>query len=267
MSHLEKLHPLPSPDLAWPITGGPFHRPDPSLIDAFKDVSSATASAMLHHLGIKQTFIQGPLPLKPGSKVIGPALTLQFMPQREDIASGEGQEYIEQRSALWAVLEEVEPGDVLMVQANGDMYTGCLGEMLVTYFKGRGGAGIVVDGCVRDGPRLQDIDLPIWARGYTPNYASQSWLFPWGYNVPVACGQVLVLAGDIVIADLDGTVVVPAQLAPILLQQTLEHEGWETFSRMKLAEGRPLRHYYPLDEVGQREYQQWRLSHNNEGQP
>ena len=53
------------------------------------------------------------------------------MPQREDVASGAGQEYAEKFSALWAVLEEVQPNDVLAVQAFGDLYTGCLGEMLV----------------------------------------------------------------------------------------------------------------------------------------
>lgn len=252
---------LQAPNISWPIVGAPFVRPDPDLISVLRGVSSATASALLHRKGVRQTFIQGPSPLRMARKIVGPALTLQFMPQREDIASGKGQENIEKRSALWSVLEEVQRDDILVVQAYGDMYTGCLGEMLVTYFKGRGGQGIIVDGCVRDGPRLQAIDLPIWARGYTPNFASQSGLFPWGYNVPIACGNVLVLSGDIIIADLDGAVVIPAQLAPIIAQEGIEHDDREVFSRLRLAEGRPLKHYYPLDELGQREYQQWRTEH------
>ena len=135
----ENGHRLPAPDVIWPVAGAPFARPDPTLIAALHGVSSATASALLHRLGVRQTFIQGPVPLQPGQHIVGPALTLQFMPQREDIASGAGQEYVEKRTALWAVLEEVQRGDVLVVQANGDMYTGCLGEMLVTYFKGTWG--------------------------------------------------------------------------------------------------------------------------------
>ena len=71
--------------------------------------------------------------------------TLQFMPQREDIASGLGQEGAEQKSALWHVFDAVQPGDVLVVQAFGDLYTGCLGEMLITYLKGRGSAGLVFE--------------------------------------------------------------------------------------------------------------------------
>ncbi|MBA3822521.1 MAG: ribonuclease activity regulator RraA [Ktedonobacterales bacterium] len=267
MPSTEPTHSLPAPDVIWPVAGPPVTRPDAALIAALRGVSSATASALLHRLGVRQTFIQGPVPLQPNQRIIGPALTLQFMPQREDIASGAGQEYVEKRTALWAVLEEVQRGDVLVVQANGDRYTGCLGEMLVTYFKGRGGAGIIIDGCVRDGPRLGAIDLPIWARGYTPNYASQAGLFPWGYNVPIACANVLVLAGDIIIADLDGSVVVPARLAPLLVQEANAHEDWESFSRMRLAEGRPLQHYYPLDDLGQRDYQQWRAAHGDEEQP
>ncbi len=248
---------LPVPDINLPISGE-VNRPEAALIEKLRGVSSATASAMLHKMGVRYTFLEGPLPRRPGSKVVGPAVTLQFMPQREDIASGLGQENIEKVSALWAVFETVEDGDVLVVQAFGDRYTGCMGEMLTTSFKGRGGAGIVVDGCVRDWPNIQQIDVPLWTVGFTPNYASQSRLFPWAYNVPVACAGVLVLPGDIIIADDDGAVCVPQQLAPEVARATLEHEEWEVFSRIKLAEGGALRKYYPLNDEGWAEYQEWR---------
>lgn len=250
---------LPAPNLALPIEGPQFERPDPELIRQLHAVSSATASAMLHKLGVRRTFIQGPTTRRPGAKVVGTALTLQFMPQREDVASGLNQEYGEKRSALWAVLETVQPGDVLTVQAYADPETGCLGEMLLSYFKGRGGGALVVDGYLRDWPRVQTLDLAIWARGTTPNYASQGDLYPWAYNAPIACGGVLVLPGDIVIADDDGAVLVPARLAPILLQRTLEHEEWESFSRLMLAQGGALQTYYPLSEQGRREFETWRL--------
>ncbi|HMN30665.1 MAG TPA: hypothetical protein PKE45_21110, partial [Caldilineaceae bacterium] len=201
---------LRPPDLQLPIQGADFPRPDPALIDALREVSSATASAMLHKMSIRQTFVHGPLPRMPGAKIVGPAVTLQFMPQREDISSGAGQEKTEKRTALWAVFEEVRKGDVLVIQAWGDPYTGCMGEMLTTYFKGRGGVGVVVDGCIRDWPNIQPIGVPFWTVGFTPNYASQATLFPWAYNVPVALNRVLILPGDIIIADDDGAVVVPA---------------------------------------------------------
>ncbi len=252
---------LPSPGVRLPIEGAPFARPDTALIAGLHAVSSATASAELHRLGIRQTYIGGPLPRTPGAKIVGPVVTLQFMPQREDVASGQAQEGVEKRSALWAVFESVQPGDVLAIQAYADPYTGCVGEMLTTYFKGRGGIGMVVDGCVRDWPKIQEIGLPMWTVGFTPNYASQTTLFPWAYNVPVALSRVLVLPGDIMIADDDGAVIVPRNVAPLLIEHAGEHEEWEEFSRIRLAEGGALQTYYPLSDEGRREYEAWRAAH------
>lgn len=250
---------LPRPDnVDLPIVGPAYNRPDPKLIEQLRDVSSATAAATLHRMGIRQTYMDSPLPRTPGSKVVGPAVTLQFMPQREDVGSGKKQEGIEKRTALWSVFDAVEPGDVLVVQAFGDPYTGCMGDMLSTYFKGRGGVGIVVDGSIRDWPKIRQMDIPVWTKGFTPNYASQTHLFPWAYNVPIACSMVLVLPGDIIIADDDGAVVVPAKMAPMVVEHTVEHEEWEVFSRIKLLEGGSIMKYYPLNDEGWAEYEVWR---------
>jgi regulator of RNase E activity RraA len=255
---------LPPGNIHLPIRGPDFSRPDAQTIDQLRNASSATTSAALHQMGIRQTYIQGPLPMQKDKKIVGPVVTLQFMPQREDVASGISQEHAERASALWAVLDAVQPGDVLAIQAYGDPYTGCLGEMLTTYFKGRGGVGILVDGYIRDWPKVRSLDVPLWTRGATPNYASQSSLFPWAYNVPIACSRVLVLPGDILIADDDGAVIVPAQLAPVLVERTLEHEDWEAFSRGRLAEGGSIWKYYPLSEEGQREYEAWKKNENGD---
>jgi len=251
---------LIAPDsIRLPIRGPGFARPDAELMRALQEnVSSATTSAMLHGMGIRQTFVQGPLPMQSGKKVVGPVVTLQFMPQREDVASGVGQEHAERASALWSVLDEITPGDVLAIAANGDPYTGCLGEMLITYFKGRGGAGILVDGYIRDWPKVRELGVALWTRGATPNYASQSSQFPWAYNVPVALNRVLALPGDILVADDDGAVIIPAKMAPAIVKNTMEHEEWETFSRQRLAEGGSIWKYYPLSEEGRREYEEWK---------
>jgi regulator of RNase E activity RraA len=249
---------LPRPDnVELPIVGPTYKRPDPKLIAQLHDVSSATAAATLHRMGIRQTYMDSPLPRTPGSKIVGPAVTLQFMPQREDVASGKAQEGVEKRTALWSVFDAVESGDVLVVQAFGDPYSGCMGDMLTTYFKGRGGAGIVVDGSIRDWPKIREMDIPVWTKGFSPNYSSQTHLFPWAYNVPVACSMVLVMPGDIIIADDDGAVVVPAKMAPMVVEHTLEHEEWEVFSRIKLLEGGSIMKYYPLNDEGWAEYEVW----------
>ena len=116
--------------IALPIHGPDVARAEPELIAQLERVSAATAAAGLHRMGVRQSFIAGPVARLPGSRTVGTAVTLQFMPQREDIASGMEQEHAEKVSALWRVLDEIRPGDVLVVQAYGDPYTGCLGEML-----------------------------------------------------------------------------------------------------------------------------------------
>lgn len=247
------------PEFLWklPVRGEPYATPDRDSLAALAPVSSATVCAMLHKKGITRTFITGPVPLVPGQRVIGRALTLQFMPQREDIASGGAQEYVERHTALWQVLEATRPGDVLVIQAFGAVHAGCLGEMLVRYFRNRGGVGVVIDGRTRDTPKVRNLGVPIWSLGATPHYASQTELFPWGYDVPVACGGVLVLPGDVIIADDDGAVCVPTHLIPELAQQAREHEAWETFSRQRIDSGGALSRYYPLAPEAQREYETW----------
>ena len=83
---------LPAPPITLPIAGPAYERPDPEIVRKLYEVGSATASATLNHMGIRHTFIEGPVAQMRGAKVVGPAVTLQFMPQREDIASGVGQE-------------------------------------------------------------------------------------------------------------------------------------------------------------------------------
>jgi regulator of RNase E activity RraA len=256
-----ELKSIPPPPIAknLPISGPDFRRPSSDLIQQLYQVGSANASATLHKLGVTQTFIEGPLPRKPGAKIVGPAVTLQFMPKREDILDTISEEGAEKRTALWAVFETVQMGDVLVIQANGSLKNGCLGEMLARYFyKGRGGIGLVVDGAIRDWPQIREMALPVWTRGFTPNYASQGPYFPWAYNVPINCSEVLVIPGDIIIADDDGAVCVPANLAPVIIEGTLEREDWEAFSRIKLDQGGALKKYYPLNEEGWREYEAWK---------
>lgn len=254
-----------APALELPIRGGSWNRPDEAMMEAMQSLSSATACAKLNQLGIRRSYVEGPGPLTPGQKVVGSALTLQFMPQREDLVtsmvhkgSGVEQEYVERNTALWKVLETVKPGDVLVVQAYGSKFSGCLGDILVQYFKLKGGAGIVVDGCIRDAGRIRELGIPVWCTGTTPHYASQTELFPWAYDVPVAVGGALCLPGDFVVADDDGPVIVPQAMAPQVYQAAQDHQEWEVFSRQRLYEGARLSDYYPLTPDSREEYNQWR---------
>ncbi|MFB6816037.1 ribonuclease activity regulator RraA [Streptomyces sp. NPDC056347] len=239
-----------------PVHTSDYVRPTAQMVDALKNVSAATACAKLHQVGITRTFIDGPVPLHrdPDVKVTGGAVTLQFLPQREDVFNGAEQEDIERKTALWGVLESIRPGDVLVVSAFGSHFTGCLGDMLVRYFKLRGGAGIVVDGRVRDAARIRALGVPVWCTGVTPHYASQTDLFPSAFNVPVGVGGSLVTPGDLIVADEDGAVVVPQQNAIPLAEDSLLHQDREEFARRRLDEGGRLSDYYPLTGEGLTEY-------------
>ncbi len=240
-----------------PIVTKDITRPDRALIAALQGIGSATATGELKRLGIRSAFLQGPVCMTPGVSIAGPAITLQFMPKREDLYPDA--EYVDPERQLHRhALYHAQAGDIIVVDARGDLTSGVFGEMMMTYFRGRGGAGIVIDGCIRDSAEIKKLGLGLWLRGVTPNFHTQTNIFPYAVNVPVACGGVTVVPGDIIIADDDGAVVVPIAYAPQLAAKAVEHVEWEEFSRLKLSEGGDLRKYYPLSDEARAEYEAWR---------
>jgi regulator of RNase E activity RraA len=235
-------------------------RPERSLVESLQHIGSATASGELKRLGIRNAFIQGPLAMTPGASIVGPALTLQFMPLREDLYPANA-EYVDPEVQLHRhVLYHTQPGDVVVVDARGDLSSGVFGAMMMTYFRGRGGLGVVIDGAIRDFGEVKTLGLGLWLRGVTPNFHTQTNIFPFAVNVPIACGGVTVMPGDLIVADDDGAVVVPIALATQLAQKAGEHVEWEEFSRLRLSEGGDLRRYYPLSDAARPEYEAWRQS-------
>jgi len=231
-------------------------RPDPNLVEKIRQIGAATTTSSLFHLGIHNSHICGPIAWTRGKCVAGPALTLQFVPKREDLYGDD--EYAEPERQLHRhVLYHTQPGDMVVVDARGDMRSGIFGEMMLTYFKGKGGIGVVIDGCLRDIANVRAIDLGLWIRGVTPNFHTQTDIMPFGVNVPIACGGCLVIPGDIIVADDDGAVVVPVALAKQVIEQAHVRHEWEDFTRERLAEGGDLRRYYPLAEAARPEYEAW----------
>ena len=244
-------------------------RPSKEIIDALRKIGSATVSGELSRLGIRDPYIQGPVSWTPGKTIAGPAITLQFMPIREDVYHDD--EYTDPEEQLHRhALYIAKPGDVVVVDARGEMTSGVFGEMMLTFFQGQGGSGVVIDGCIRDYTHAKNLDIGMWLRGVTPNYHTQTTQFPHAVNVPISCGGTLVLPGDIIVADDDGAVVVPEKYALQLANKGGEHSDWEVFVRMKLAEGGHLRDYYPRkswsEEIDQ-EYQHWCLENQVEYHP
>jgi regulator of RNase E activity RraA len=241
-----------------------IERPPRATCDALARIGTATISSELNRMGVRDPHIRGPLPLVPGRSSAGPALTLMCMPKREDLFRGA--EYDNPDLQLHRhVMFPARAGDMVVVDARGDMGSGIFGEMMLTFLAGRGGAGVVVDGCIRDSGKARGLDIGVWVRGVTPNYHAQTALIPYAVNVPVACGGVLVIPGDIVVADDDGAVVVPAALAGAVIAAGSEHAEWEEFSRLRLSEGADLAKYYPLTEEVQEEYLAWRSAQGVSG--
>ena len=126
----------------------------------------------------------------------------------------------------------------------GDMTSGVFGEMMLTFFQGRGGAGVVIDGCIRDFVHAQELEIGMWLKGVTPNFHTQTNKYPSAVNIPIACGGTLVMPGDIIVADDDGAVVVPQNMAKELVESAGSHSDWEVWVRQKLAAGGHLKDYY-----------------------
>jgi len=240
-----------------PIRTQDITRPPKRLIEGLAQVGSATAAGELARLGIRNPHLTGLVTHIPGKAVVGPALTLQFMPKREDLYGVD--EYADPERQLHRhALYHTRPGDIVVVDARGDLSSGCFGDMMLTYFKGRGGIGVVIDGCIRDFPKVQRLGVGLWLKGVTPNFHTQTNLMPFAVNVPIACAGVMVMPGDIIVADDDGAVVVPVKLAPELLEKAAAHSEWEDFSRQRLFEGGDLRKYYPLSAEARVEYEAWK---------
>ncbi len=233
-------------------------RPPGELIEPFWDFGTATiSSALRERCGILRAFMVGPVAFTPGLRAVGTAVTLSFLPKREDIIKGRAEEEQEVSSALWAAVIAVQEGDVLVVDTRANMQTGCLGDMLMTSIHAKGSKGLVVDGCVRDTPRAKKLGLPLFLRGATPHNAGHFEMYPWDYNEPIGCGGVLVMPGDIIVGDDDGVVVIPPKVAPDVIEYCRTRETREIFERIKLQETGDVEKYYPLNEEGKKEYEEW----------
>jgi regulator of RNase E activity RraA len=243
-----------------PIPKIEIQRPSKDLIKRLEGIGSATASGELRRLGIKASVISGVTSWVPGKSVVGPAITLQYLPKRED-QYPEGEYNQPEMQVHRHALYHAQAGDIVVVDGRGELTSGVCGGMMLTYFKGRGGLGVVIDGAIRDFNEAKTLDLGLWLKGVTPYGHTQTTQFPFAYNVPIDCSGTLVLPGDIIIADDDGAVVVPIALAEQLAEKGGAHAEWEVFTKIKLSEGGDLRKYYPLSEEGRAEYEEWKKTH------
>ena len=227
----------------------------PEAIAKLRRVSAATITSQLLRRGFRNTFIQGLRPTRPDLRLVGYAFTLRYVPTREDV--GFHVAYDNETNVQRLAVEAVEPGDVLVIDARGELGAASLGDILATRIAKRGAAGVVTDGCLRDTPGFAEIELPAYFRA--PHASASSILHHHvEMNVPIGCGGVLVLPGDVIVGDAEGVVVIPAQLAEEVAHDALEQELAEEFVLERVRQGESIRGLYPLGEERRAEYEAWR---------
>ena len=235
-----------------------FERIDGATLDALRAIGTATiAGALSKGAGIRNPHLVGLRSFNPGAVACGQAVTLQFMPKREDVHWGDEYAAAPERELHRRAIMACQPGDIIVVDARGSLSSGVFGEMMLTSFQAQGGEGVVIDGCIRDFPEVKQLDLGLWLRGVTPNFHTQTDIFPHAVNIPIACAGCYIVPGDIIVADDDGAVVVPLALAQSTAENASAKAEWEVFSRIKLEEGGRLDKYYPLNDEAQKEYEAW----------
>jgi len=183
-----------------------FERLAPELMRQFMDFPTPDISDLLNRLYAVDPQIQ--CMTGEGHRVAGPACTVKVFPG--------------DNLMVHKALDVIEPGDIIIVDAGGSKLNAVLGDLVSTKAKHRGAAGFVIDGLVRDLPGIKELDFPVFARGTTP--IGPLHRGPGEINYSICCGGVVVNAGDIVIGDEMGVVIIPPDIAAELLHRLSSHE-------------------------------------------
>ncbi|RSN13507.1 fumarylacetoacetate hydrolase family protein [Streptomyces sp. WAC 05977] len=212
----------------------------------------AGLSAQLRKRGLNNVAIDGVRPNLPGSKVVGTARTLRFVPNREDLFKSHGGGYNAQKR----LFDSVGAGEVIVIEARGDKGSGTLGDILALRARYLGAAGVITDGGVRDFEAVAATGLPVFSQGPHPAVLGRKHV-PWDTDVAVACGGATVLPGDIIVGDDDGVVVIPPSLAEEIADAALVQEDEDAWIAEQVGQGRPIEGLFPLNPLWRERYEAW----------